>query len=244
MTTAIERFGRNEVGRDFVVGDIHGCFDQLRAALEPYAFAADRDRLFTVGDLVDRGGFSAQALEWLANPWFHSCRGNHEEMLLTASLDYEGLAWFYFNGGEWWLALDDEARRPFLEAFARLPVAMEVETKEGRVGIVHADVPEGMDWETFLRLLEAGDGETRHTALWGRRRAHGLVQGPVEGIDRVVCGHSIMPGGQLEVAANVWFVDTGAFLHQDGSGLTVLPLNALFEKPAGKGAPVASEPRT
>ena len=29
-----QRFARNNAGRDFAVGDIHGCFDQLQVALE------------------------------------------------------------------------------------------------------------------------------------------------------------------------------------------------------------------
>jgi hypothetical protein len=49
----------NTAGRDFVCGDIHGCFDELDAALAKLQFDPAVDRLISVGDLVDRGPRSA-----------------------------------------------------------------------------------------------------------------------------------------------------------------------------------------
>ena len=60
---AVHRYPRNDSGRDFVVGDLHGCFAQLRAELEARHFDPQRDRLFAVGDLVDRGPQSDRVLE-------------------------------------------------------------------------------------------------------------------------------------------------------------------------------------
>jgi len=45
----------NKKGRDFVCGDIHGCFDQLEEKLSQVNFDKSTDRLFCVGDLIDRG---------------------------------------------------------------------------------------------------------------------------------------------------------------------------------------------
>ena len=39
----------NREGRDFVVGDVHGCFRTLDRALTALAFDPSRDRLFGVG---------------------------------------------------------------------------------------------------------------------------------------------------------------------------------------------------
>ena len=59
--------------RDWVVGDVHGCFETLRQALRGIDFEYGRDRLFSVGDLIDRGPNSIGALEWLetnaSRPW-------------------------------------------------------------------------------------------------------------------------------------------------------------------------------
>ena len=52
----VRRFPRNADGRDFVVGDLHGMYAVLERALESVGFAPDRDRLFSVGDLIDPGG--------------------------------------------------------------------------------------------------------------------------------------------------------------------------------------------
>ena len=71
----IKRFSKNLVGRDFVVGDIHGAFTKLKQALEKIEFNTEVDRLFCVGDLVDRGGENEQATDWLFKPWFHTVRG-------------------------------------------------------------------------------------------------------------------------------------------------------------------------
>jgi len=51
----IPRFALNTHRRDFAVGDIHGAFDALQRAMEAIGFDARKDRLFSVGDLVDRG---------------------------------------------------------------------------------------------------------------------------------------------------------------------------------------------
>ena len=46
-------------------------------------FAPERDRLFALGDLVDRGPRSADALAWMERGCIAlSVRGNHEQMLL------------------------------------------------------------------------------------------------------------------------------------------------------------------
>lgn len=67
----MQHFEPNKVGRDFVVGDIHGCFGKLTDNLKQLNFNFDIDRLFCTGDLVDRGPESHLALDWLAYPNRH-----------------------------------------------------------------------------------------------------------------------------------------------------------------------------
>lgn len=47
-----------------VVGDVHGCYDSLVALLKKCGFDADRDHLWLVGDLVNRGPESLEVLRW------------------------------------------------------------------------------------------------------------------------------------------------------------------------------------
>lgn len=231
MSQIVQRYSRNPRGRDFVVGDIHGCFDKLRQALDDVDFNAQSDRLFSVGDLIDRGPLSTETLDWLARPWFHPCIGNHEDMALQSQHDNNVLfGWVFMNGGQWWLALDAGTREKYLAAFRQLPVVMEIETRYGRVGVVHADIPEQLSWQAFLDALEAGDATAREIAVWSRRRADGLVTAPVEGIDQIVCGHTIMPDRKIYQSANVWFIDTGAFLPvTEGGHLSLLRLDSLLD---------------
>ena len=58
---------RNHRGRDLVVGDIRGHFGTLRHALAELEVGKD-DRLFSLGDLVDRGPDSWSAKSWIAGP--------------------------------------------------------------------------------------------------------------------------------------------------------------------------------
>ena len=64
----------NTKGTDYVVGDIHGHFTLLQNTLKELGFSEEKDRLFSVGDLVDRGEESHLALEWLDKPWFYPVR--------------------------------------------------------------------------------------------------------------------------------------------------------------------------
>ena len=220
--TSIKKFPRNQHGRDFIAGDIHGCFDELNNALNKHQFDPQTDRLFSVGDLIDRGPGSHKVLSWLEQPWFHSCLGNHEEMILTAAVDSDA-------GQNWWLDLTADSRAEISAAFATLPLVIELESRHGRIGIVHADIPKGMSWPTFIRLLELGDTDTRKTALWGRSRIKRLINSPVKEIERVVCGHTVTANHKIIRKANVWFIETGAFLPDETAHLSVVNIDQLFE---------------
>lgn len=215
-TRLVVRYELNVVGRDFVVGDLHGMFAHLRALLAQVGFSASNDRLFSVGDLIDRGPASREALEWLRQPWFHACRGNHEQFAID-SLDPEQLdTWVRHNGGDWWLEVDPIEQALFREAFLRLPLALEVETRAGLVGILHADVPPGFTWDQFMQLLETGNPDAAFYALWSRGRIQGFAgTTPIPGrVERVYCGHT--PTRGTVRIGNMWFIDTGAVYCYEG----------------------------
>lgn len=70
----------NIKGKDYIVGDIHGYYYLLMDALKKINFDPCKDRLFSVGDLVDRGPNVYECLKLLNEPWFFSVKGNHESM--------------------------------------------------------------------------------------------------------------------------------------------------------------------
>ena len=51
----IELVPANNVGIDYICSDIHGHFSLLESQLEKVGFDPDKDRLFSLGDLIDRG---------------------------------------------------------------------------------------------------------------------------------------------------------------------------------------------
>lgn len=72
-------------GEIYAVGDIHGRFDAFRALLDAIEFAPARDRLWLVGDIVNRGPDSLAMLRW-ARAHEESTTlvlGNHDLHLLT-----------------------------------------------------------------------------------------------------------------------------------------------------------------
>ncbi len=80
-----------------MIGDIHGCFDSLKRLWRRLDFDWDNDRLWLVGDLVNRGPKSLQVLRWARR---RSRRlgdrmavvlGNHDLHLLAVDRSISGL---------------------------------------------------------------------------------------------------------------------------------------------------------
>jgi hypothetical protein len=64
--------------RTIVVGDIHGCYDELLDLLAAVEFAAG-DRLVSVGDLITKGPQNRAVLDrFMSDPQFEAVIGNHD----------------------------------------------------------------------------------------------------------------------------------------------------------------------
>lgn len=212
-------------GRDFVTSDIHGSFDLLYQGLAELNFDPSQDRLFIVGDLIDKGENSEEARNVLESHWAFCLRGNHENLCLEmydgSVLDKEKLEFnIEKNGMAWWAGLTQPERLDFLHQFAALPVAMEVDTEQGAVGLVHAEVPLGMPWPVFMLALQSGDPRVTMHALWSRDRVNRGIVTPVPGIAKVFCGHT--PHVRATAYGNVCVLDTLAYGHKfQGGKLTI-----------------------
>lgn len=227
-TTRLQRFAPNPHGRDYVVGDIHGCFALLQLLLSRIGFDRATDRLFALGDLIDRGPDSADVCAWLAQPWFHAIRGNHEQMLLDAVRLRHGQAqptaeaglWLA-NGGDWYFRLDDATQTAIRQRIAVLPWALEVALAAGATAaLVHADVLDD-SWSTTRRVLQSTRVLRREQymhVLWSRQRATAAMQAsarnrrgaPVDvaDVDLICFGHT--PMARPLALGNTRWLDTGA----------------------------------
>ncbi|QPN43694.1 metallophosphoesterase [Priestia aryabhattai] len=190
MSSKILRLPANHFGRDFVVGDIHFKTIDLHRGLHALGFDKAKDRVIAVGDVIDRGHGVLDGLKLLGEPWFFSVQGNHEQMLINAYRNNPS-ARYSSHGAGWWLTIADESKSMIIDKLSSLPLAIEIESNNGIVGVVHADVPAGVTWPTFLAELDNQAFEDM--ALWGRERIKKHYRDGVPDVWRVCTGHTWVP---------------------------------------------------
>ena len=206
MNTLTRRIEANGGGRDFVVGDVHGCFRTLERVLADVAFEPDRDRLFSVGDLVDRGPHSEEAIDWLVEGRFTAVTmGNHENALAAYLLGRSQAVY-----EPWWRNLMDD--QSWIAALRSMPLAITVETAHGDVGVIHAG-PVYRNWTRTVEDLNHKREDVIHTALLGGYEGAGATWRGKRGTDvkgarAVITGHQ--PRTVVEADGNWWQIDTGA----------------------------------
>jgi serine/threonine protein phosphatase 1 len=237
MTTvpAILTLEKNILGRDILVGDIHGAFSLLESALDEINFDETQDRLICVGDLIDRGPESHEVAEYLRQPWFYSTLGNHE-LNITQGLCRQNKEFFIgVEYCQWLLELSDSEQNKIIKELDILPVAIEIPTEKGLVVAIHAGII-GQNWARFRKKLEADDQETWYAATSCREQYESTNDpGHVKDIAAAIHGHSI--SNAMKVKGNRYYIDTGmvAGLYREGFGLTMIdaekpeePLLTLF----------------
>lgn len=250
LENPVRQLALNSGGRDFAVGDLHGCLPTLQRALDRLQFNPSADRLFSVGDLIDRGPCSAGCTELLDEPWFFACLGNHESVLLDFIYSQDtALAkrWQRF-GGEWFFELGFKQQTEIAQRLLRhCSYAIELSSNSAvdavAVGIVHADVPPNESWQSFTAQVP-DNSDMQYCAMWSRERGNGERRDCIQGVEQIITGHQIV--SQAHQAGNVWLLDTGAYRGEsspcaNNSGnstdkfehgaLTVLELSAMQGQP-------------
>ena len=189
----------NQTNHIYVVGDLHGCYSLLMQELQNIHFDFQNDVLICTGDLVDRGAENLVCISLLDEARFYTVCGNREEMCIKSAHDPKIKEIHARNGGEWFYQLSQIQRLEIIERFKQLPLVIEVQLKNKKIGVVHVDI-DIHDWNAFKQDISQGDykisGVTSAytNALWGRGhiRQHSAHYDVVENIDEIYIGHTIV----------------------------------------------------
>ncbi|EOI6460386.1 metallophosphoesterase [Vibrio paracholerae] len=177
-------FNRNHLGNDYFVGDIHGEYELLILLLSHINFDIKKDRLFSVGDLCDRGPKSIECIELAKSNWFFPVIGNHESFILDFKNEniYAKKNWI-MNGGSWWFDLGEDKQQELKNIInENFTLSLEVKTKFGNVGLVHSYYPY-LEWP--ITKIETSQIDTKKI-LWNRN----LDQRNIAGLDLLITGHT------------------------------------------------------
>lgn len=219
-----KKYSLNTKGKDYVVGDIHGEFKKLEQKLKLIGFNEKTDRLYSLGDLTDRGKDSIEVLNWMKKKWFYPIKGNHEELLISVnkSIFTEAAIIYYRNGGEWYFDLTKKQQKIIAKYYKSFPTTITVETNFGPVGLVHADCPMPT-WSLLNKLLNSSKIlDTEKKCLWSRQRMH-IHDQIIPDVRAIIVGH--MKQDEIKQHGNIYLIDTGSG-YEDGY-LTILDLETL-----------------
>jgi hypothetical protein len=208
--------------RTLIVGDVHGCLDELLELLVR-ADRAPEDRVVLVGDLVAKGPNSVGVVRWARESGADAVLGNHDAHVLRAvrgdtkvgpahravaeTLSAADVAWL--ESRPLWLRLDGAAERPHIVVHGGLVPGLSLEQQT-------------RDHLLNLRSITA-DGEPSKRidgAPWAT-----LWHGP----EHVVFGHDAVRGLQQHPFATG--LDTGCVYGRELTAL-VLPAGELVSVPA------------
>lgn len=211
---------RNVYGTDWLCGDIHGQYDALQLALAAKGFQPTRDRLFLLGDVIDRGPKSREMLNWvLSKDYVQSAMGNHELMLVASSFDSRYREKHRAIGGEWVDKIDfSEYRKLTTQCIKQMPLTITLECENGSLGLVHAQSPVD-NWQDVHQATPSDGFAIDCTWPWNR------AQGPdqtITGVTAVVSGH-IGTAEVVQKGNQVW-IDT---LEQTGN-ITLVQANEII----------------
>jgi serine/threonine protein phosphatase 1 len=205
-----------------VFGDIHGQFDGLMRLINFIDHSAD-DKLFFLGDLIDRGDRSADVVSWVMENGHTCLRGNHEQMCLDAYQSQEGsLVWkgWLMNGGANTLESYGESgvTLEHIDWMQQLPLYMDL----GDTWLVHA----GLNPKIPLELQGAPE------FCWIREEFHSATE-PFFDDKIIITGHTItfvfpnVKPGNLVLGKGWLDIDTGGY-HPRSGWLSALDLDSAM----------------
>lgn len=198
-----------------VIGDIHGCLYTLQNLVGQIKQKYPSIEIYTVGDLVDRGNFSYEVIEFIKSENIKFTPGNHDYMMyyfIKHPTHEFGKPWPY-NGYETTLMSYNEhfdKLSEHLELIIKNPLFYNLED----CFISHAGISKNMktqlpnnfqDNPKTLDDIIAANLNSESGILWTRENL--LNIGKLQ-----VVGHTVKKKVTLNDKSNAVYIDTGAFL--------------------------------
>jgi serine/threonine protein phosphatase 1 len=213
----------NLLGRDFIVGDIHGCYSALMRLLDVVVFNYSCDRLFSVGDVIDRGPDSEKCLQLIFEPWFFMVPGNHEKKFrdAIAKITRPGHFSDYFeprNGGLWsksWFDAESPELSFWAHQIAKLPYVISVDgtSDVAPFWVVHAELRSRTQIlvpSTVQAHVEQAEREDIDIFQWERKLIYNELAAYAPALDGpIYCGHTPVRNPPL-IQHGHWYMDGGA----------------------------------
>jgi hypothetical protein len=226
-------------GRTIVIGDVHGCADELDALLKECTHESGDD-VVLVGDLVAKGPASREVLARVREEGFRSVRGNHDAHVLRWKAAHDaGEAEPRLSPTHAQLAqgLDDRdwALLRSLPLYLRLPEHEALVVHAGLVPHVPLERQQPVMLMNMRSLRPDGSGSKKPDdgTLWGA-----LWPGP----ELVLFGHHASAG--LQVYPHAIGLDTGC-VYGGKLSACILPERKIVSVPARRAyAPIMRESST
>jgi serine/threonine protein phosphatase 1 len=187
--------GMGKMKRKIVIGDVHGCFDELMDLLDKASVAKD-DLIVSVGDFLDRGPKSVPVLDFFrSSPNRVAIMGNHERKHVNGTLSRAQQMTKVQFGASYGRAVE------WLRA---LPYFYE----DDDAVVVHAALVPGIPLQDQAEAILCGtmSGERRCRKVLGGRNWFDVY----EEDKPVIFGHKVMGNRPLIIGHHIFGIDTGA----------------------------------
>ena len=134
----------------YVIGDVHGCFDQFIRLLKKIDYDSKKDQIILTGDLVNRGPNSLDVLNYcMADKNITTVLGNHDLYLLYLISINKGK-------GKLKEILDAENVKQIFEWLITRPLLIQIsnQSTNNKFIITHAGIPEVWSLEKAQALAD------------------------------------------------------------------------------------------
>ncbi len=184
------------MSKQWVISDIHGCLNTLRALVETHIVPTKDDTLIFLGDYIDRGPYSMGVLDYVMQLQQQgykvvALKGNHEDFMVKAYLDDKKPKGFLFwkkknHSKEMWLRYGGKQAMEsfrvsdinlvpelYINWMAELPLYHELD----KWFIVHAGLNFEIDnpYEDKKAMLWVREYKVKPEKIGNRRMVHGHV---------------------------------------------------------------------